>query len=349
MRQRVWSRILSPGTTPCPHQSSSLRPGLLSQLIQPTLPPITATLSATYKIDDEPNSINNIVFSPDSSYFASLLDDNTIKIWEASSGHNSNTLRAPEKLEYYTRVRCIAYSQDGLHLFSCTADGILRQWSTHSSDVVSTQILPFRVYAWSVAFATDLSVLASRYQNGVIDIWDVESCTLLRTLEEHKDIIWSLVFSPNRYTLASSSSDRTIRLWHYGSGRNLVTIPITSPVHNLTFSPDGSRVAGYSGNYVAKDYRILIWDVTSGKLIRILNGHSRFVQDLAFTSNSVWMASASDNKALQIWDTMTGRTVTSLKAEHPIAGLAFSADGNLLVSSHNAHPPYFRVWKLSYV
>src|SRR5256885_945326 len=63
--------------------------------------------------------------------------------------------------------------------------------------------------------APDGRVLATAagYDQRTIQLWDTESGKQFRTLEGHSDFVTDLVFSNDGLTLASASSDETVRLW----------------------------------------------------------------------------------------------------------------------------------------
>jgi WD40 repeat protein len=103
-----------------------------------------------------------------------------------------------------------------------------------------------------IALSSDGRLLAAGTNNALIDIWDVETGKLLRTLKGHKIIlagvdpvmpignIKSLAFSPYNHILASSATDCTTRIWDADTGRLLQTFAGGGP---LAFSPDGNTLA----------------------------------------------------------------------------------------------------------
>ena len=50
-----------------------------------------------------------------------------------------------------------------------------------------------------------------------------------------------------------------------------------------------------------------IWSPYTGQLIRNLNGHTLGISDVAWSSDSAFLASASDDTTIRIWDVDTVR------------------------------------------
>jgi WD40 repeat protein len=65
----------------------------------------------------------------------------------------------------------------------------------------------------------------------------------------------SVAFSPDGQTLASSSTDNTIKLCNVGTGQELLTLTgHTDHIDSVAFSPDGQILASGS-----RDHTIKIW------------------------------------------------------------------------------------------
>ena len=55
-------------------------------------------------------------------------------------------------------------------------------------------------------------------------------------------------------------------------------------------------------NPIANDRVVKIWSPFTGELIRNLNGHTKGLSDIAWSADSVYLASASDDHTIRIWD-----------------------------------------------
>ncbi|ODS32228.1 MAG: NTPase, partial [Candidatus Scalindua rubra] len=77
---------------------------------------------------------------------------------------------------------------------------------------------------WAVSFSPDGRFLASGSVNYTINIWEMPSGKLIKTLKGHTDSVWAISFSPDGRFLASGSSDKTIKLWDMPQGRFLTCL-----------------------------------------------------------------------------------------------------------------------------
>jgi WD40 repeat protein len=109
-----------------------------------------------------------------------------------------------------------------------------------------------------------------------------------------------------------------IRLMEMPGGRELRRL--TSPLKDsgflsMAFFPDGKQIAaGVGAEEGPGRNNVMIFDVASGKTVRILNGHHGFVQSLAISPDGKLIASGSgmNDGSAKIWDPSTGKTLQTL-------------------------------------
>ncbi|KAF2808525.1 WD40 repeat-like protein, partial [Mytilinidion resinicola] len=78
-------------------------------------------------------SVRLVAFSHDLTRLASALDDETVKIWDASSGECLQTLEG-----YSDAVNLVAFSYDLTRLASALDDKTVKIWDTSSSECLQT-------------------------------------------------------------------------------------------------------------------------------------------------------------------------------------------------------------------
>ena len=145
----------------------------------------------------------------------------------------------------------------------------------------------------------------------------------------HSDWVNSVSFSPDRKTLASGSSDSTIKLWDVDTGKEITTLNgHKDAIISVRFSPDGKILA--SGGF---DKTIKLWDVDTGKEITTLNGHSDTIWSVSFSYDGKTLASGSWDKTIKLWDVKTRKLKNTLKGHSDrVNSVSFSPDGKTLAS-----------------
>jgi WD40 repeat protein len=106
-------------------------------------------------------------------------------------------------------------------------------------------------------------------------------------------------------------------------------------VNCVAVSKDGKYLLSGSA-----DRRVRLWETQTGRMIRIVAGHSRDVNSVAFSPDGrlvgSWCGSSSNagdsrDYALHLWDLQTGKAVTTLEnATKEITAFAFSPDGRTI-------------------
>ncbi|KAJ1302411.1 hypothetical protein OPQ81_002729 [Rhizoctonia solani] len=134
--------------------------------------------------------------------------------------------------------------------------------------------------------------------------------------------------------VASSHSDKTIRLWSLSSQKEVIP-PLEGhkgPINSITFSPIGIRLVSGS-----EDKTIRLWDVDplSNQLIsRVLRGHSSGVESVAFSPDGTQLVSASEDRTIWLWDAYTYNPLRQFLGGHTggVTSVAFAPDHTRIVS-----------------
>ncbi|KAK1576270.1 hypothetical protein Q3G72_012551 [Acer saccharum] len=98
-----------------------------------------------------------------------------------------------------------------------------------------------------VSLAADQSgevICAGTLDSFAIFVWSMKTGRLLDILSGHEGPVHGMAFSPTNAILASSSWDKTIRLWDVFEGKGSVKpFPHTHDVLRVVYHPDGKQLA----------------------------------------------------------------------------------------------------------
>ncbi|KAI9775820.1 MAG: hypothetical protein M1839_000871 [Geoglossum umbratile] len=194
---------------------------------------------------------------------------------------------------------------------------------------------PLQVYASALVFSPKTSLIKQRFLDqgpAWIHVWPAvdEHWSPSQPLEGHTDGVNCVTYSPNGQQLASSSHDRTIRLWDAATGALQGTLEgHTHIVQLVTYSPNGRWLASASN-----DCTIRLWDATTGVLQRTLEGHSDWVSSVTYSPDGQCLASASGDCTIRFWDAETGALQRTLRDHNNSVYTAiYSPDGRWLASA----------------
>lgn len=153
------------------------------------------------------------------------------------------------------------------------------------------------------------------------------SLTELQALKGHASSVMSVAFSPDGSTLASSSRDRTIKLWRVANGSLERTLQgHDADVYSVAFSPSGKWLASGSA-----DKTVRIWETKSGAVHKVLEGHTHDVRSVAFSPDGKVLASGGRDETIRLWDATTWTPLATME-RHGLRSIAFSSDGTKLIS-----------------
>ena len=167
-----------------------------------------------------------------------------------------------------------------------------------------------------LAAAHDSRYWGKEYNLPAIQVWDRTTGQRVFTVEEKKDDIRTLTFSPDNKTLAYTASSNIVKIWDVKSNSLMYMFKTKVPLQIITFSPDGNFLAGGSADDIVRFWKVKgrgnhsISDRVAniaGKFRpqKMLKGHannSKFAA-IAFASDGKKVATANSDGTICLWDT----------------------------------------------
>jgi len=149
--------------------------------------------------------------------------------------------------------------------------------------------------------------------------------------------------------LAEKQVDRAIdaafsppaRPRHRWEARGWVEMRQGDEVNAVAFSPDGRYLATANG-----DRTVVLWQVSTGTMLKTLVGHRAAVLSVAFSPDGRLLATGSDDRTAALWDARTGRRLKTIEGHGgDVYSVAFSPDGRFLATGSDSNTA--ALWDLS--
>jgi len=218
-------------------------------------------LPSARTLEGHSGKVYSVAIFPDGTLLASGSADNTVRLWNVTTGAEVRRLAG-----HTNSVYSVAFSPDGTLLASGSADNTVKLWNVMTG--AQLHILSGHTgTVCSVAFSPDGKLLASGSADRAITLWDVARRAEVRTLAGHTSAVCSVAFSPDGKLLASGSDDSKVKLWDVAtsltvsSGEEEAVLTLaghTGYVRSVAFSPDGKLLASGS-----EDDTVKVWDVSA--------------------------------------------------------------------------------------
>jgi WD40 repeat protein len=93
------------------------------------------------------------------------------------------------------------------------------------------------------------------------------------------------------------------------------------------------------------DKTIKVWETSTARLIKTLNGHTNWVYCLAVSPDGQLLASGSWDDTVRLWDLQSGVILQTFPCNNDVRTVSFSHDGAFLVGGDDAKNVY--VWNVS--
>lgn len=191
-------------------------------------------------------------------------------------------------------VAAVAFTPDGERAVSCAEDRTIRVWSLKEGKEIGRLAghnQPISTMALSPDGRQSLSASGSLHETEIIH-WEIDAGRIIRRWHGHDHTVLGLAFLPDGKRAVSGSFDNTIRLWDLEHGQEIRRFDgftkssiqksgFPSQVWCLALSRDRKQLlAG------VRDTTIRLFDVESGKEVKCLQGHTKYVNSVGFVSDA---------------------------------------------------------------
>jgi len=286
-------------------------------------------------------AVTSAAWSPDGTRIATSSTDNTVHLWDASTGEELRVINLPEGItgNIYDYGLAVKWSPDGEHLLTVSGDRFLLGSQDH--DLMLWEVPPP-----GEGEADTTPVLTIEIAN---EAEPEEGEGAVTTFGVHYATGAAADFAPQSGRLATVGGDDTAIVWDADlQEQELVLRGHENDVNAVDWSPDEAHLATASEDGTAR-----IWNAQSGELVMVLEGHEGAVNSVAWSPDGAQLATAGDDGTVRFWDGGPddggGTTAEPLGALEPQAGvvssLAWSHDGSRLATGTD--DGRIRIWSIT--
>jgi S-layer homology domain/WD domain, G-beta repeat len=198
--------------------------------------------------------VNAVGFTSDGQTMISCSHNKGINLWDITTGE-------------------LLYSLDGFNPMAIAASGRIfgssggpsdiKIWDVVTGKLVNNLAIPPVAGGGIKTMAISRDGLTLAYGmsgNSRIEVWDLRRRQRLYTLEGHLAGVNAIAISPDGETLASSSGDRTLKLWNLKTGKLIQSM---GGLGAIVFSNNGQILVN-----VSQDNSLQIWQLSATKTAR---------------------------------------------------------------------------------
>lgn len=288
---------------------------------------------------DHMSQVTRVAFDFAGQTLASASVDNTIRIWNASTGMpistivNDRTGAGSPPVQLLTPYSVLsnpvvdmALSPDGQSVAAATLDQKVRVWDVATAGL-QWESTAHQQTVTSIAFSADGSRLVSGDIEGHIRTWTASDGTPGLALQPHDDATLGVCITPDGSTALSAGRDGKIVATRVADGVTLWSADAPSALTSVAVSPGGSTVACGS-----VDKSVRVYQTASGALFHLLVGHGGVVDTVAYAADGLSLYSGSQDGEIRHWQLSDG-SLLGIDVEETSTGVrsvACAAQGGLL-------------------
>ncbi|MEL7030919.1 MAG: TIR domain-containing protein [Pseudomonadota bacterium] len=252
----------------------------------------SATAAEMQVLSGHTRQVYEVEYSHDGASIFSRAGDRSIRVWDTATGAESHRLETDEHMGF----RSFAVSKDASVIISAT-DRLLQRWTLAEGEATNAEgRRTARIQFDAVTISPTVDVFAVS-EGEDITLRSMQDLSVVHTLEGHREPVAYLAFSLDGRVLASTSLDRTARLWDTRSGKEIARfVHPNRPFEKIFFTQDGVIAAG-------RDEAAYYWRLPAILPQAKLEAHQNAVQSIAYSPDGTRLVSASADFNVNVWDT----------------------------------------------
>lgn len=318
--------------------------------IDKTATAVDAALAEAKKQAAVLTPMKSVAFSEDGKQIATGDDSQMVRIWDATSGQELDTVgghTAPVSAVGYTsKTTVVSGSADKTVLVQSIQPvwTLVAQLGADEKDPSKVGGSPISNRALCLDFSPDGKLLAvgggDPSRSGEITIWDAATGKLVKKLgDAHSDTVLGIRFSRSGKSLLTGAADKFVKIFDVASGNFVKSFEgHTHHVLDVAWKADESTIVSSGADNVIK-----VWNIETGEQKRTISGYSKQVTSIAFLGLGDNIVSGGGDKTVRMHLTTNGSNYRNLSGSTDyVYSVAGSRDESIVIAG--GEDGILRVW-----
>ncbi|MFM8274400.1 MAG: hypothetical protein ACKODX_19010 [Gemmata sp.] len=291
--------------------------------------------------------VKALAYSPDGKWLAVGADDGVLRVVESDTGkavYTSPSRNARiERVAFAPNGKLVALGDSNAQVAVYVPAGPGNQLAMSVQGADQGEVV-------GVAFGADGASVFTAGRDGKVRLTagpDAEgksvgnTATKLRDFVGHGGPVTGLAVTADGKLLATSSEDKTVRVWDTTSGKQLRSFQgHMTKATAVAVRRDGRQVASAS-----EDGAVRVWDLNTTDEHRAVADSKESLWAVAVSPDGKRVAAAGADRSIRVYSPDSGKVEATLDAGAAMTALAFLPDGNRLVAAGG--DKVVKVWDVS--
>jgi WD40 repeat protein len=279
-------------------------------------------MNSKQTIKEHFDGVTSVAISPDSKLIASASKDETIKLWDASTGKLVKNF-----VGHKGYVNSLAFNTSGDTLVSGSDDKAIMMWDVNGTNenVVKGIFTGHSEKINSVFYSANNQTIVSGSNDNTIKLWDVADKTSFNynlLCEEQEDAEFQILdINPEHTEAVGLCMDGWLYFVDLKSGQ-IKRQFLSENIEDAIYSPNGKSI------FFVLNKRGVFFDIKTASLNKLIK-FKEGIYSIAFHPNGRYIVTGHKTGYIKYWNIVTGELFRSQKvSKNSVEGIKFSPDAD---------------------